>query len=91
MKAERVPGKDKLLSLAVDLGEPEPRPVIAGLALSFRPEELVGKRVVVVANLEPRKFGKDLVSKGMLLAAGASEDLKLATIDPSVSAGTKIR
>ena len=91
MKAERVPGKDRLLSLEVDLGEPEPRPIVAGLALSFRPEELVGKRVVVVANLEPRKFGKDLLSKGMLLAAGASEELRLATVDASVSAGTRIK
>jgi methionyl-tRNA synthetase len=91
VKAERVAGKDKLLSLAVDLGEPEPRPIVAGLALSFRPEELVGTRVIVVANLAPRKFGKDLVSHGMLLAAGPSEGLKLATVDPSVAAGTKIK
>jgi methionyl-tRNA synthetase len=91
LKAERVAGKDKLLSLSVDLGEPEPRPIIAGLALSFRPEDLVGARVIVVANLEPRKFGKDLVSRGMLLAAGPSEALKLATVDAAVAPGTKIK
>ena len=91
LEAKRVAGKDKLLSLAVDLGEPEPRPIIAGLALSFRPEELIGTRVVVVANLEPRKFGKDLVSRGMLLAAGPSEGLRLATVDASVPAGTKVK
>jgi methionyl-tRNA synthetase len=91
VKAERVAGKDKLLSLAVDVGESEPRPIVAGLALSFRPEELVGMRVVVVANLQPRKFGKDLVSHGMLLATGPSEALKLATVDTSVPAGTKIK
>jgi methionyl-tRNA synthetase len=91
LTAERVAGKDKLLSLTVDLGEPEPRPIVAGLALSFRPEDLVGTRVIVVANLEPRKFGKGLVSHGMLLAAGPSEGLKLATVDPSVPAGTKIK
>jgi tRNA-binding EMAP/Myf-like protein len=51
----------------------------------------VGRKVVVVANLEPRKFGKDLVSNGMLLAAGAGEDLKLATIDGAVVAGVKIK
>ena len=91
LTAERVAGKDKLLSLTVDLGEPEPRPIVAGLALSFRPEDLVGTRVIVVANLEPRKFGKGLVSHGMLLAAGPSEGLKLATVDPLVPAGTKIK
>jgi methionyl-tRNA synthetase len=91
VKAEKVAGKDKLLSLAVDLGEPEPRPIVAGLALSFRPEDLVGTRVLVVANLEPRKFGKGLVSHGMLLAAGPSENLKLATVDASVPAGTKVK
>jgi len=87
--AERVTGKDKLLSLRVDLGEPEPRPIVAGLALSFRPEDLVGKSVVVIANLEPRKFGKDLVSRGMLLAAGPPEALKLVTVDGA--AGTKVK
>jgi methionyl-tRNA synthetase len=91
LKAERVAGKDKLLSLAVDLGEAEPRPIVAGLALSFKPEDLVGTRVIVVANLEPRKFGKDLVSRGMLLAAGPSEGLKLATVDASVPPGTKVK
>jgi methionyl-tRNA synthetase len=91
VKAERIAGKDKLLSLAVDLGEPEPRPIVAGLAQSFGPEELVGMRVVVVANLEPRKFGKGLVSHGMLLAAGPSDGLKLATVDASVAPGTKVK
>jgi methionyl-tRNA synthetase len=89
--AERVSGKDKLLSLRVDVGEPEPRSIVAGLALSFRPEDLVGTRVVVVANLEPRKFGKDLVSHGMLLAAGPSEGLKLMTVEGEVPAGTKVK
>src|SRR5205807_8458269 len=65
---ERVPRKDKLLRLSVDLGEAEPRTIIAGLALSFKPEDLVGKKIIVVANLEPRDFGKGLVSEGMLLA-----------------------
>jgi len=91
VSAERVANKDKLLSLRVDVGEPEPRPIIAGLALSFRPEDLVGRRVVVVCNREPRKFGKDLVSHGMLLAAGPSEGLKLMTVDADTPAGVKIK
>src|SRR5690606_24097552 len=77
--AEKVQGKDKLLALKVDLGEAEPRSIIAGLALSFAPESLVGRRVLVVANLAPRKFGKGMVSHGMILAAGPSENLRLPT------------
>ena len=89
--AERVPKKDKLLKLTVDVGEAEPRTIIAGLALSFAPEALVGKRVVVVANLAPRDFGKGLVSHGMLLATGPSEKLQLATIADDVEPGARLK
>ena len=88
---ERVPRKDKLLRLKVDVGEPEPRTIVAGLALSFQPEQLVGRRVVVVANLAPREFGKGLVSHGMLLATGPSEKLTLATVDENVEPGAKLK
>lgn len=88
---ERVPRKDKLLKLAVDLGEPEPRTIVAGLALSFAPEDLVGRRVVVVANLAPREFAKGLASHGMLLATGPSEKLTLATVNDDVAAGARLR
>jgi methionine--tRNA ligase beta chain len=88
---ERVPKKDKLLRLTVDVGEPEPRAIVAGLALSFQPEQLVGRRVVVVANLAPREFGKGLVSHGMLLATGPSEKLTLATVDGDVEPGAKLK
>jgi methionyl-tRNA synthetase len=91
VRAERVQGKDKLLSLAVDVGEAEPRAIVAGLALSFKPEELVGTRVIVVANLEPRKFGKGLVSQGMLLAAGPSEALSMVTVSEKATPGTKVK
>jgi methionyl-tRNA synthetase len=91
VRAERVRGKDKLLSLSVDIGEAEPRAIVAGLALSFRPEDLVGKRVVLVANLEPRSFGKDLVSRGMLLATGPSEALQLVTVGDQAPPGSKIK
>jgi methionyl-tRNA synthetase len=74
----------------VDLGEPEPRTIIAGLALSFPPESLIGRRVVVVANLAPRDFGKGLVSHGMLLATGPSEKLTLATV-PDVEPGARLK
>jgi methionyl-tRNA synthetase len=89
--AEKVPKKDKLLKLAVDLGEAQPRTIIAGLALTFTPESLVGKRVVVVANLAPRDFGKGLVSHGMLLATGPSESLTLATVAADVAPGARLK
>ena len=97
---EKVPKKDKLLRLTVDLGEAEPRTIVAGLALTFTPEMLVGRRVVVVANLAPRDFGnvtnasgtkEKLVSHGMLLATGPSEALHLATIDDAVAPGSRLK
>jgi methionyl-tRNA synthetase len=88
---EKVPKKDKLLKLTVDLGEPEPRTIVAGLALTFTPEQLVGRRVIVVANLAPRDFGGKLVSHGMLLATGPSEALNLATIDGNVAPGSRLK
>ena len=88
---ERVPKKDKLLKLTIDLGEPQPRQIVAGLALSFTPEQLVGRRIVVVANLAPRDFGKGLVSHGMLLATGPSEKLTLATVDGDVPPGARLK
>jgi methionyl-tRNA synthetase len=91
LSCERVPKKDKLLRLAVDLGEAAPRTIVAGLALTFKPEDLVGKRVVVVANLAPRDFGKGLVSHGMILATGPSESLTLATVGGEVPAGARLK
>jgi methionyl-tRNA synthetase len=73
------------------MGEREPRQIVAGLAQSFKPEDLVGKKVVVVANLAPRDFGKGLVSHGMLLATGPSDALRLATVDGDVAAGARLK
>jgi methionyl-tRNA synthetase len=87
----KVPKKDKLLELTVDIGEPEPRKIVAGLALSFTPEQLVGRKVVVVANLAPRDFGKGLISHGMLLATGPSEKLILATVDGDAAPGSRLK
>ncbi len=89
--AKKVPKKDKLLELEVDLGEDKPRTIIAGLALSFTPEQLTGQRVIVVANLAPRDFGKGLVSYGMLLASGPSEKLVLATAPEGAAPGAKLK
>ena len=88
----KVPKKDKLLLLTVDIGEAEPRTIVAGLALTFNPpESLVGRRVVVVANLAPRDFGKGLVSHGMLLATGPSDALSLAGIEEKVAPGSRLK
>ena len=67
LAAERVEGTSKLLRLDVEMGE-EDRTVIAGIAESYAPEDLVGKTVVVVSNLQPAKI-RGVVSQGMLLAA----------------------
>jgi methionyl-tRNA synthetase len=91
LTCERVPRKDKLLLLSIDLGEPTPRTIVAGLALSFKPEDLVGKRVVVVANLAPRDFGKGLISHGMILATGPSEALILATVGEGAPPGARLK
>lgn len=89
--ASKVAKKDKLLDLRVDLGEPEPRRIVAGLALSFAADALVGRRVVVVTNLAPRDFGKGLVSHGMILAAGPSEALSLPAVDERIAPGTRVK
>jgi methionyl-tRNA synthetase len=89
--AERVPKKDKLLKLSVDLGENAPRAIVAGLAKSFAPETLVGRNVIVVSNLAPRDFGKGLVSHGMLLATGPEDALRLATVPDDALPGMRLR
>jgi methionyl-tRNA synthetase len=68
LTAERVKGADKLLHLHVDIGEAQPRSIVAGIALAYEPEALVGRRVVIVANLAPRKL-RGLESQGMIVAA----------------------
>lgn len=68
LSAEPVKGADKLLHLKVDIGEPEPRTIVAGIAESYRPEQLIQRKVVIVANLQPRKL-RGLTSNGMIVAA----------------------
>jgi methionyl-tRNA synthetase len=90
LSAEKVPKADKLLVLQVDVGEPAPRQILAGIALKYAPEELVGRTVVVVVNLKPRKM-RGLESQGMLLAAGAEEVLGLVSLPDAVPPGTVVR
>jgi methionyl-tRNA synthetase len=68
VSAERVEGSEKLLKLQVDIAEPEPRQILSGIAKEYAPEDLVGKSVVIIANLDPRMM-MGMGSNGMLLAA----------------------
>ncbi|MBN1124657.1 MAG: methionine--tRNA ligase [Sedimentisphaerales bacterium] len=89
-KAEPVEGADKLLALELDLGALK-KNVFAGIAKAYKPEELVGKMVVCVANLQPRKmrFG---VSEGMILAAGpGNTEIFMLSVDPGAEPGQRVR
>ncbi len=89
--AEKVKGADKLLHLTVDAGDPEPRTIVAGIALAYPdPAVLVGKRIVVVANLAPRPL-RGITSHGMLLAAGEAPALQLVTVGEGIAAGTRVK
>ena len=70
--AERVAGADKLLKVMVDIGN-EVRQIVAGIATVYQPEQLVGRKVIVVVNLEPRKL-RGVESNGMIVAATAGPD-----------------
>ncbi|MCL6642186.1 MAG: methionine--tRNA ligase subunit beta [Candidatus Bipolaricaulota bacterium] len=76
--AERVPGTDKLLKLQIDLGG-EQRQLVAGIAQHYTPEELLGKQIVVVANLQPAVI-RGVESQGMLLAASTDDYSQLALV-----------
>ena len=83
------PDADRLLLVKVELGEAEPRQVVAGLAEFFQPEQLVGRQVVVVANLKPRKLRKQ-VSQGMILAIKTEQGMELLTGSGAVPDGAKV-
>ncbi|HEX5228623.1 MAG TPA: methionine--tRNA ligase subunit beta, partial [Bryobacteraceae bacterium] len=68
VSAERVKGADKLLHMKVDIGEAEPRTIVAGIAEAYAPEQMIGRKVVIVANLQPRKL-RGIESNGMIVAA----------------------
>ena len=71
-EAAVVKGSDKLLHLQVDIGEPKPRSIVAGIAGAYKPEALIGRKVAIVANLQPRKL-KGLESQGMIIAASLED------------------
>lgn len=90
--AERVPKADKLLRFEVDLGEEQPRQILAGLAEYYEPEKLVGRKVVVVANLKPRMM-RGLESQGMICAASLTEEdtPAIATFLEDVKIGARLK
>ncbi len=89
LSAERIPKADRLLKLQVDLGS-EKRQVVAGIAEHYAPEDLVGKQVILVANLEPAKI-RGIESQGMVLAAAGKKELALATFEKEMPPGTQVR
>ena len=89
LSAERVPKSEKLLKLRVDLGG-EQLQIVAGIGNKYEPESLIGRRVVVVANLKPAKL-MGVESQGMVLAAGDKEVVGLVTILDDVEPGTKVK
>jgi methionyl-tRNA synthetase len=90
--AERIPKADKLLLMTVDIGEEKPRQLLAGIAQYYEPETLIGKKIVVVANLKPRKM-RGYESQGMLLAASVGDEGKpvLATFTEDVPNGARLK
>src|SRR6266404_2230904 len=92
LTAERIPKADKLLLITVDIGEEKPRQILAGIAQYYEPEKLIGRKIVVVANLKPRKL-RGYESQGMLLAASVGEEGKpvIATFAEDVPNGARLK
>jgi methionyl-tRNA synthetase len=92
MSAERIPKADKLLLMTVDIGEEQPRQILAGIAQYYEPEKLIGRKVVIVANLKPRKL-RGYESQGMVVAASYGEEGRpvIATFTEDVPNGARLK
>ncbi|HCD09576.1 MAG TPA: methionine--tRNA ligase subunit beta, partial [Thermoanaerobacter sp.] len=88
LEAERVEGSDKLIKMKLKVGE-ETRQIVGGIARYYTPEELIGKKIIIVYNLEPKKL-KGIESQGMLLAASTEGKMSLLTVDRDIESGAKI-
>jgi len=88
LEAEKIEGSEKLYKLKIDIGD-EKRQLVAGIAKYYNPDELIGKKIVIVKNLKPAKLMGQL-SQGMLLAASDGENLSLLTVDKEVPVGSTI-
>ncbi len=89
LAAEKVAGADKLLRLEIEISG-ERRQIVAGIALHYTPEQLVGRTIVVVANLKPAKI-RGIESHGMLLAASAAGRMRLVTVDGDMPSGAVVK
>ena len=89
LSAEPIEGSEKLLKLQVDLGS-EQRQILSGIAKYYAPAELVGRSIVIIANLAPRQM-MGLESNGMVLAAGDGEVVALLAPDKEMATGTVIK
>jgi methionine--tRNA ligase beta chain len=88
LSAERVEGSDKLIKISLELGE-EKRQVVSGIGKNYEPDDLVGKQIVIVANLEPRSL-MGLESQGMILAASTPEGPVILNPEKEVPSGSQI-
>lgn len=88
LEAEKVEGSDKLIKMKLKVGE-ETRQIVGGIARYYTPEELVGKKIIIVYNLEPKKL-RGIESQGMLLAASTEGKMSLLTVDRDIESGAKI-
>lgn len=86
--AEKVEGADRLLKLRLDAGDEE-RQIVSGIAEKYAPEDLVGREIIVVYNLEPKEF-RGIESQGMLLAASGDDIISLLAPDQEVPPGSRI-
>ncbi|RLG14041.1 MAG: methionine--tRNA ligase subunit beta [Candidatus Nanohalarchaeota archaeon] len=89
LSAQKIEGTDKLVKMEVDMGDEDKRQIIAGIARSYEPEELIGKQVPVLANLKPRKI-RGLQSQGMILVIDANEKLVLLHPQKEVPPGSEV-
>ncbi len=88
-EAEKVENTDKLVKMKVSLGNEE-RTLVAGIAKYYQPEQLIGKKVVIVANLKPAKL-RGITSQGMVLAASRGDSLSLLTVSEDMPAGSRVK
>lgn len=97
LEAEAIPGSEKLIKFQIDVGEEKPRQILSGIKKWYKPKDLIGKQIIVVANLEPRMM-MGLESQGMICAVGEDPSTSLRASKPillkpfkKVSNGTKVR
>ena len=90
LEASRIEGSEKLIKLQLSLGE-ESRQIVAGIGKAYQPEELIGKTIIIIANLEPRDLMGE-ISNGMLLAATGQDGLPVLLVpDKSIEPGARIK